>query len=62
MHEALMASCANVVGTAFTDGTQRDVTAERKPRQPQHGLRPTLSRNSDSREVAGYLAAFLRRD
>ncbi|MFZ5778717.1 MAG: CaiB/BaiF CoA transferase family protein [Pseudomonadota bacterium] len=29
MHEALMASCANVVGTAFTDGTQPDVKNQR---------------------------------
>jgi len=29
MHEALMASCANVVGSAFTDGTQPDVKNQR---------------------------------
>ena len=29
MHEALMASCANVVGTAFTDGTHPDVKNQR---------------------------------
>ncbi|CAN5813549.1 CaiB/BaiF CoA-transferase family protein [soil metagenome] len=29
MHEALMASCANVVGSAFTDGTQPDVKTQR---------------------------------
>ena len=29
MHEALMASCANVVGTAFTEGKQPDVKQQR---------------------------------
>jgi crotonobetainyl-CoA:carnitine CoA-transferase CaiB-like acyl-CoA transferase len=29
MHEALMASCANVVGEAFTEGTQPDVKNQR---------------------------------
>jgi len=29
MHEALMASCANVMGSAFTDGTQPDVKNQR---------------------------------
>ncbi len=29
MHEALMASCANVVGSAFIDGTQPDVKQQR---------------------------------
>ena len=29
MHEALMASCANVVGPAFTEGTQPDVKHQR---------------------------------
>src|SRR4029453_966024 len=29
MHEALMASCANVVGSAFTDGTQPEVKQQR---------------------------------
>jgi len=29
MHEALMASCANVVGNAFTDGTQPEVKQQR---------------------------------
>lgn len=29
MHEALMASCANVLGSAFTDGTQPDVKNQR---------------------------------
>ena len=29
MHEALMASCANVVGTAFTEGRQPDVKQQR---------------------------------
>jgi crotonobetainyl-CoA:carnitine CoA-transferase CaiB-like acyl-CoA transferase len=29
MHEALMASCANVVASAFTDGTQPDVKQQR---------------------------------
>ncbi len=29
MHEALMASCANVLGNAFTDGTQPDVKPQR---------------------------------
>ncbi len=29
MHEALMASCANVVGEAFTEGTQPDVKQQR---------------------------------
>jgi crotonobetainyl-CoA:carnitine CoA-transferase CaiB-like acyl-CoA transferase len=29
MHEALMASCANVVGAPFTDGTQPDVKTQR---------------------------------
>ena len=33
MHEALMASCANVVGTAFTEGKQPDV------KQPAHDRR-----------------------
>jgi crotonobetainyl-CoA:carnitine CoA-transferase CaiB-like acyl-CoA transferase len=29
MHEALMASCANVIGSAFTDGTQPEVKQQR---------------------------------